>query len=70
VLQGLKGKLIYQQLQGVVVDRTIDFDKILGYRIARIEQKHLRSYCAYYKGATDDRKQHFQGTQTWIGLRT
>jgi len=43
-------------------------DRILGYRIGRIEQKHLQSYCAYYRPAADERKKHFEGTQTWIGL--
>lgn len=44
-------------------------DKILGYGIERIEQKLLIKYQAYYK-ITDEkqRKGHFPGTQTWIGL--
>lgn len=44
-------------------------DQILGYRIKRIEVNLLKKYQAYYK-LTDEsnKKQHFEGTQTWIGL--
>ena len=44
-------------------------DKILGFEISRIEQSLLKKYQAYFK-VTDqkNKKQHFQGTQTWIGI--
>lgn len=44
-------------------------DRVLGYSIPKIEQKLLKKYQAYDKCAQNhDRKQHYQGTQTWIGL--
>jgi len=50
-------------------------DKILGYRIAKIEQKHLKQYRAFYrppshddKDNKDNSKKHYEGTQTWVGL--
>lgn len=44
-------------------------DKILGFKIPRIEVKLLQKYRAYYKSNDDsNKKQHYQGTQTWIGL--
>lgn len=44
-------------------------DKILGYRIPKIEQKLLKQYRAYDTLADEsNRKQQYQGTQTWIGL--
>lgn len=50
-------------------DHAKDLDKRLGYRISKIEEKLLQKYRAYYK--SDDKtnkKKHFGGTQTWIGL--
>ncbi len=50
-------------------DHSKVIDRVLGYRTNKIEQKLLRKYKAYYKVTDeDDRKKHFQGTQTWIGL--
>jgi len=44
-------------------------DKTLGYRISKIEHKLLQKYRAYDVISDDsNRKQHYQGTQTWIGL--
>jgi 16S rRNA G527 N7-methylase RsmG len=44
-------------------------DKILGYEIGKIEQSLLKKYQAYFK-VTDEKnkKQHYQGSQTWIGI--
>lgn len=43
-------------------------DRILGYKIGKIEQGLLRKYKAYFKNESEGRKQHYEGTQTWIGL--
>lgn len=44
-------------------------DKSLGYKIPKIEVKLLQKYRAYDRFNDDsNRKQHYQGTQTWIGL--
>ncbi len=44
-------------------------DKALGYKIAKIEVKLLQKYRAYYKDNDEsNKKQHYHGTQTWIGL--
>ncbi len=43
-------------------------DKILGFRISRIEQGLMKKYTAYYKEDHGGRKKHYEGTQTWIGL--
>ncbi|MDH5582184.1 MAG: hypothetical protein OEY33_09795 [Bdellovibrionales bacterium] len=44
-------------------------DKLIGYRIAKIEVKLLQKYKAYYKEAGEtNRKTYFEGTQTWFGL--
>ncbi len=44
-------------------------DKFLGYNIPKIEVKLLQKYRAYYKSNDEtNRKAHFEGTQTWIGL--
>jgi hypothetical protein len=46
-----------------------DLDRILGYRIPKIEQRLLRKYRPFYKKSDDsNKKKHFEGTQTWIGL--
>lgn len=50
-------------------DQSKKIDKILGFKIPKIEQGLLKKYKAYYKLADEtDRKQNFGGTQTWIGL--
>jgi 16S rRNA G527 N7-methylase RsmG len=44
-------------------------DKKLGFRIPKIEVKLLQKYRAYYQpNDISNKKQHFKGTQTWIGL--
>lgn len=44
-------------------------DKILGFHIPRIEQKLLKKYRPYYQMQDEsNKKKHFAGTQTWIGL--
>ena len=44
-------------------------DRELGFRIPKIEVKLLQKYRAYYKENDDsNKKQHYEGTQTWIGL--
>lgn len=44
-------------------------DRELGYKIPKIEEKLLQKYRAYYKSNDDsNKKQHYEGTQTWIGL--
>lgn len=46
-----------------------DLDKFLGFKIQKIEQKLLQKFRAYDKILDEsNRKKHFQGTQTWIGL--
>lgn len=44
-------------------------DNLFGFEIGKIEQGLLKKYQAYYK-ITDqkNKKQHYQGTQTWIGI--
>lgn len=44
-------------------------DHALGYKIPKIELKLLQKYRAYDQRHDDsNKKQHFKGTQTWIGL--
>lgn len=44
-------------------------DRILGYKIPRIEVKLQQKYRDYYRpNDSSNKKQHFDGTQTWIGL--
>ncbi|WP_155897212.1 hypothetical protein [Bacteriovorax sp. BSW11_IV] len=44
-------------------------DKILGYKIPKIEQKLLKNFRSYEQRADrSNKKDHFKGTQTWIGL--
>lgn len=44
-------------------------DKRLGFKIPKIEVKLLQKYRAYDQQNDDsNKKQHFKGTQTWIGL--
>ncbi len=44
-------------------------DKLLGYKISKIEVKLLQKYRAYDRDDdASNRKQHYKGTQTWIGL--
>lgn len=44
-------------------------DHMFGYKIPKIEQKLLQKYSPYDQATKkEDRKQHFQGTETWIGL--
>lgn len=44
-------------------------DKYLGYKIPKIELKLLQKYSSYERSVDEsNRKQHYQGTQTWIGL--
>lgn len=51
------------------LDHAKNLDRTLGFRISKIEGKLLQKYKAYYKQNDGTKgKQHFQGTQTWIGL--
>lgn len=44
-------------------------DKILGYKVSKIESKLLQKYRSYDQSNDDsNKKQHYKGTQTWIGL--
>lgn len=44
-------------------------DKFLGYKIPKIEQKLLKNFRSYEQRADhSNKKDHFKGTQTWIGL--
>lgn len=43
-------------------------DKILGFKIPKIEQKLLKKYQSYFHGDESGRKKRFEGSQTWIGL--
>lgn len=44
-------------------------DKILGYKSPKIEVKLLQKYRAYDRPNEEgNKKQHYRGTQTWIGL--
>lgn len=46
-----------------------ELDRKLGYRVSRIEVKLLQKYSRYDRVIDEsNRKQHYQGTQTWIGL--
>ena len=46
-----------------------ELDREFGFKIPRIEHKLLQKYRAYYQTPDEsNRKQHYQGTQTWIGL--
>ncbi len=44
-------------------------DKMLGYKVSKIEVKLLQKYRAYDQNNDDsNKKRHYKGTQTWIGL--
>lgn len=46
-----------------------NIDRLLGYKITKIENKLLQKYRPYDQVEDQSsRKQHFKGTQTWIGL--
>lgn len=46
-----------------------EIDKLLGFKIAKIEMDLVKSYRPYYMTEDDsNKKKHFQGTETWIGL--
>lgn len=47
---------------------SILLDKILGFRITKIEHNLLKRYVAYYKHEGEGKRKHYEGTQTWIGL--
>ena len=50
-------------------DHSKSLDKYLGYKISKIEVQLLKKYRAYDRRNDDSsRKQHYKGTQTWIGL--
>lgn len=50
-------------------ERSHDIDREIGLKISKIEQKLLKKYRAYDRPVdSNDRKQHYQGTQTWVGL--
>lgn len=66
----LKSHKAFQRMQDI--DSKIHskrLDKILGYKIPKIEVKLLQKYRAFYKAKDmTNRKTHYQDTQTWIGL--
>ena len=43
-------------------------DRIIGFRIPKIEQKLLKKYRSFYDADQSGRKKQFEGSQTWIGL--
>ena len=46
-----------------------DLDRLIGYKIPKIEQSLLQKYRAYDKAPDEsNKKKHFEGTETWIGL--
>lgn len=46
-----------------------ELDRLLGYKISKIEHKLTQKYRSYdQQNDCSNKKQHFQGTQTWIGL--
>ncbi|MBC97885.1 MAG: hypothetical protein CME63_09050 [Halobacteriovoraceae bacterium] len=45
-----------------------DLDKKLGFKINRIEAKLLQKYRSYDEYSNEGGTQHYEGTQTWIGL--
>lgn len=46
-----------------------DVDRLLGYKITKIEEKLVQKYRAYdISNDESSRKKHFSGAQTWIGL--
>ena len=45
-----------------------NLDKQIGYRINKIEAKLLQKYRSYCEPSNDGGTQHYEGTQTWIGL--
>lgn len=72
-----------EQIQDFIIDETFferpikvhprihskTLDKFFGYRIPKIEQKLLKSYRSYDQRLDySNKKGHFRGTQTWIGL--
>lgn len=50
------------------LERSKTLDKLLGYKIPKIEQKLLKKYRPYFDQDNSGRKNRFQGGQTWIGL--
>jgi hypothetical protein len=49
--------------------RSRELDRIIGFKIPRLEQKLLQKYQAYDQPSDPtDRKRHYEGTQAWIGL--
>lgn len=46
-----------------------NLDRTFGYKIPKIEQKLTQKYRSYYQGPDEsNKKKHYFGTQTWIGL--
>ena len=46
-----------------------DIDRYLGFRIPKVEQGLLKKYRPFYKEIdSSNKKKHYEGTQTWIGL--
>jgi 16S rRNA G527 N7-methylase RsmG len=82
-MQRIKSRIEFEGLSTVIKDSTIftgldelhpqvysqELDKLLGFKINKIEQRLLRKYKAYDKSVDDNnRKKHYEGTETWIGL--
>lgn len=60
----------YETKQGIHPRRqSKNIDRKLGFKIPKIEDKLQQKYRAYYRdNDLNSRKQHYEGTQTWIGL--
>ncbi len=60
----------FEQVPGVhPLLHAKNLDRFFGYRIPKIEVKLQQKYRPYYMvDDSSNRKKHYQGTQTWIGL--
>ncbi|MGB0453427.1 MAG: hypothetical protein ACPGJV_06905 [Bacteriovoracaceae bacterium] len=63
-------KETYQEVEGLHPRvHAKELDRIFGYKIPKIEEKLNQKYRVYYQANDEsNRKKHFEGTQTWIGL--
>jgi 16S rRNA G527 N7-methylase RsmG len=70
VLVDVLDSKIYSRQEGVHARLHAKYlDKEIGYKVAKIEDRLLRSYRAYDKPVdSSSNKKHYPGTQTWIGL--
>ena len=60
----------YRKIEGVNSRiHAKELDRRFGYKIPKIEEKLNQKYRPYYQESDkSNRKKHFEGTQTWIGL--